>query len=140
MEIETVCESVEVASVLRAPRKLRVCPECNEEFMPRYGNQACCSDECQAARTNRLKKLQDAKRCLYRDQTTELAFRKARREKAARRAEFFAARDAAFEKAGQPVPRIEERGGVRVERRGTCVGGTAFNPSVPISTKSYYYR
>jgi len=63
-----------------------------------------------------------------------------RKEKARRRAEFFAARDAAFEKAGLPIPKIEERGGVRVERRGTCVGGAAFNPTVPISPKSYYYR
>ena len=118
----------------------KICPECGAAFMPRKGSQVCCSDKCQAARTKRQKKLQDAKRCLYRDQTTEIAFRKARREKAARRAAFFAARDAAFEKAGQPVPRIEERGGVRIERRGTCVGGTAFNPSVPISTKSHYYR
>ena len=118
----------------------RVCPECGAAFQPRYGNQVCCSDKCQAARTNRRKKLQDAKRCLYRDQTTEIAFRKARREKARRRAAFFAARDAAFEKAGLPIPRIEERGGVRVERRGTCVGGAAFKPTVPISSKSYYYR
>ena len=63
-----------------------------------------------------------------------------RKEKARRRAEFFAARDRAFERAGLPIPKIEERGGVRVERRGTCVGGAAFNPTVPISPKSYYYR
>ena len=118
----------------------RICPECGAEFRPLHGSQVCCSGKCQAARTNRLKKLQDAKRCLYRDQTTEIAFRKARREKARRRAAFFAARDAAFERAGLPIPKIEERGGVRVERRGTCVGGTAFNPTVPISPKSYYYR
>lgn len=62
------------------------------------------------------------------------------KEKARRREAFFAARDAAFEKAGLPTPKIEERGGVRVERRGTCVGGAAFNPTVPISPKSYYYR
>jgi hypothetical protein len=63
-----------------------------------------------------------------------------RKEKARRRAEFFAARDRAFERAGLPIPKIEERGGVRVERRGTCVGGAAFNPAVPISPRSYYYR
>lgn len=71
---------------------------------------------------------------------TPAALKAKRAAKARRRAAFFAARDAAFEKAGQPVPRIEERGGVRVERRGTCVGGPAFNPTVPISPKSYYYR
>ena len=63
-----------------------------------------------------------------------------RKEKAGRRAEFFAACDAAFERAGLPIPKIEERNGVIIERRGTCVGGTAFNPTVPISPKSYYYR
>ena len=118
----------------------RICPECDASFVPKRKNQVCCSDKCQAARTNRQKKLQDAKRCLYRDQTTEIAFRKARREQARRRAEFLSARDAAFERAGLPTPKIEERGGVRVERRGTCVGGAAFNPTVPISPKSYYYR
>ena len=114
----------------------RVCPECGAAFMPRYGSQVCCSDECRAVRTKRL----DANRYRARDQKNAIAFREERREKARRRAEFFAARDRAFERAGLPIPKIEERGGVRVERRGTCVGGTAFNPSVPISTKSYYYR
>ena len=116
--------------------KQRICPVCDAAFVPRYGNQVCCSDECKAARTKRL----DVNRYRSRDQKTETAFREKRKEKARRRAEFFAARDAAFERAGLPIPRIEERGGVRIERRGTCVGGTAFNPSVPISTKSYYYR
>ena len=46
-----------------------------------------------------------------------------RRSKAERRAEFFAARDAAFEKAGLPVPRVVERDGMRIESRGTCPGG-----------------
>lgn len=114
----------------------RVCPECGAQFQPRTGGQVCCSDECKAAR----RKMLEANRYRSRDQKTEIAFRAERKEKARRRAAFFAARDAAFEKAGLPIPRIEERGGVRVERRGTCVGGTAFNPTVPISTKSYYYR
>ena len=114
----------------------RVCPECGAAFVPRYGGQVCCSDECKAARRKRLA----ADRYRFRDQITEIAFREERKEKARRRAEFFAARDAAFERAGLPIPKIEERGGVRVERRGTCVGGTAFNPTVPISPKSYYYR
>lgn len=71
---------------------------------------------------------------------TPAALKAERAARARRRAAFFAARDAAFEKAGLPIPRIEERGGVRVERRGTCVGGAAFNPTIPISPKSYYYR
>ena len=114
----------------------RTCPECGAAFVPRYGGQVCCSDECKASR----KKMLDADRKRFCDRKSESAFREERREKARRRAEFFAARDAAFERAGLPIPKIEERGGVRVERRGTCVGGTAFNPTVPISPKSYYYR
>jgi hypothetical protein len=74
------------------------------------------------------------------ERAQSMTFAEERKEKARRRAAFLAARDRAFEKAGQPVPKIEERGGVRIERRGTCVGGAAFNPTVPISTKSYYYR
>ena len=114
----------------------RVCPECGAAFAPRYGGQVCCSDKCKAARKKRL----DDDRYQFRDQKSEIAFREERRKKARRRAEFFAARDAAFERAGLPIPKIEERGGIRIERRGTCVGGTAFNLTVPISTKSYYYR
>ncbi len=74
----------------------RVCPVCGAAFLPRYGSQVCCSDKCQAARR--------------------------KQQKARRRAEFFAARDAAFERAGLPIPKIEERGSVRIERRGTCAG------------------
>jgi len=118
----------------------RVCPECAAEFMPRYGGQVCCSEECRAARKKRLNKRHKRAclaRCAKKPRQTAAAERK---EKARRRAEFFAARDRAFERAGLPIPKIEERGGVRVERRGTCVGGAAFNPTVPISPKSYYYR
>ena len=111
----------------------RVCPECGAAFMPRYGSQVCCSDECKRVRQQRQVR-ENYARCRSKPKAAE------RKEKARRRAEFFAARDAAFEKAGLPIPKIEVRGGVRVERRGTCVGGTAFNPTVPISTKSYYYR
>ena len=114
----------------------RICPECDAAFVPRYGGQVCCSDECKAARRKR----QETDRHRFRDRITEEAFRAERKEKARRRAEFFAARDAAFEKAGLPIPKIEIRNGVIIERRGTCVGGAAFNPTVPISTKSYYYR
>ena len=44
------------------------------------------------------------------------------KEKARRRAAFFAARDAAFERAGLPIPKIEIRNGVRVETRGRVCG------------------
>lgn len=110
----------------------RTCPECGAAFVPLLGSQVCCSDECKAAR----KKMLDGNRHRFR----ESAFRKERREKARRRAEFFAARDAAFERAGLPIPKIEIRNGVIIERRGTCVGGAAFKLTVPISPKSYYYR
>ncbi|MBQ3808604.1 MAG: hypothetical protein II840_11685 [Kiritimatiellae bacterium] len=113
----------------------KICVECGAAFMPRHSNQVCCSDECKAAR----KKRQDDNRYQFRDPKSESAFREERRAKARRRAEFFAARDRAFERAGLPIPKIEERG-VVIERRGTCVGGAAFSPTVPISTKSYYYR
>ena len=114
----------------------RVCPECDAAFVPRYGSQVCCSDKCRAARHRRLSR-EGLARCAKKQRLTLAAERK---EKARRRAEFLSARDAAFERAGLPIPKIEERGGVRVERRGTCVGGAAFNPTVPISPRSYYYR
>ena len=117
----------------------RVCPECGAAFVPRRSNQVCCSEECSKSRFARQIRANNARIAMKRRESRNVAAAE-RAKKAARRAEFFAARDAAFEKAGLPVPRIEERGGVRVERRGTCAGGTAFNPTVPISTKSYYYR
>ena len=96
--------------------KQRVCPECGAAFMPRNGQQVCCSDECKAAR----KKMLDDNRYQFRDQKSESAFREERREKARRRAEFFAARDAIA-----PKPKIEiiERNGIIIERRGTVPAG-----------------
>ena len=114
----------------------RVCPECGAAFVPRYGGQVCCSDECKAARRKRL----EANRYRFRDTKSERTSLKDRRAKARRRAEFFAARDAAFERAGLPIPKTEIRNGVIIERRGTCVGGAAFKLTDPISPKSYYYR
>ena len=107
----------------------RVCPECGAEFMPRYGGQVCCSDKCKAAR----KKMLEANRNRSRDQKSEIAFREERRKKARRRAAFFAARDAAFERAGLPIPKIEVRNGVRIENRGTIAWGgrtLSSNPSI----------
>ena len=157
MEIETDCETVEVASVLRAPRKLRVCPECNEAFQPRYGNQVCCSDECRAARHRRIDKecrrrargskdrgskdkrvSEDCEVVVERVQRMTLAEK--RKEKARRRAAFFAARDRAFERAGLPIPKIEVRNGVRIENRGVVAGRPSGKSSLQISSKSYYYR
>ena len=123
----------------------RVCPECGAEFQPRTGGQVCCSDKCRAARHRRIdrecrRRARGAIDYCKVECVRRVSLAEERKAKARRRAAFFAARDAAFEKAGLPIPKIEERGGVRVERRGTCVGGAAFNPTVPISPKSYYYR
>ena len=101
----------------------RICPECGAAFMPRYGSQVCCSDKCQAARRKQLRNRQkqaSLTRCTKKQRQT---FAEERKEKARRRAEFFAARDAAFERAGLPTPKIEERGGVRIESRGTIAWG-----------------
>lgn len=118
----------------------RVCPECGAAFMPRYGSQVCCSDECKAARKKRLNKRHKRAclaRCAKKQRHTAAAERK---EKARRRAAFFAARDAAFERAGLPIPKIEERGGVRIESRGVIAGRPSGKSSLQISSKSYYYR
>lgn len=108
-------------------RSPRVCPECDTVFEPKRKNQTCCCTAC-------------AKVHAHPKAATPAALRAEKAVKARRRAVFFAARDRAFERAGLPIPKIEVRNGVRVERRGTCVGGAAFNPTVPISSKSYYYR
>lgn len=97
----------------------RTCPECGKAFTPTNGSQVCCSDECKASR----KKMLDADRKRFCDRKSENAFREARREKARRRAEFFAAHDAAFERAGLPIPKIEERDGFIIERRGFIPAG-----------------
>ena len=123
----------------------RLCHECGAEFMPRSGAQVCCSDKCRAARHRRIDKecrrrARGSKDKRVSERVQRMILAAERKEKARRRAKFFAARDAAFEKAGLPIPKIEERGGVRIERRGTCVGVAGFNPTIPISPKSYYYR
>ena len=102
----------------------RTCPECGAEFQPRYVNQVCCGDECQAARKKRLD-TRHRRAYLARHATNAAAERK---EKARRRAAFFAARDAAFERAGLPIPKIEVRGGVVTERRGQVPIGGCWRP------------
>ena len=116
--------------------KQRICPECGAAFTPRNGSQVCCSDKCKAARKKRL----DDDRYRFRDQKSEIAFREERRKKARRRAAFFAARDAAFERAGLPVPKIEIRDGVRVETRGQRCIAPHFSPPPAVHHKSDYYR
>ena len=101
----------------------RICPECGAEFRPRYGSQVCCSEECKLVRKQRQNREHHA-RCQSKPKAADTE----RKEKARRRAEFFAARDAAFEKAGQPVPRIEERDGRVIETRGqVCAGWRSSN-------------
>ena len=125
----------------------RTCPECNEAFQPRYGNQVCCSDECRAARHQRIDRecrrrargsREDCEVVIERAQRMALAAE--REEKASRRAAFFAARDAAFERAGLPIPKIVVRDGVRIENRGVVAGRPSGRSSLQISSKSYYYR
>lgn len=120
-----------------------VCPECGAEFVPRPSSMVCCSDECRAARHRRIDREcrrrargsndSGSKDKLVSERVQRKILAAERKEKARRRAEFFAARDAAFERAGLPIPKIEERGGVRVENRGTIAwGGRTFssNPSI----------
>ena len=158
----------------------RVCPECDEEFMPRYGNQVCCSDECRAARHRRVDreahrraradfdrsprvclecgtsfeprrknqvcccaacaKVRAHRQTADSNAATSAALKAERAAKARRRAAFFAARDAAFERAGLPIPKIVVRDGVRIESRGTIAGRPSGKSSLQISSKSYYYR
>lgn len=94
----------------------KICPECGAAFVPRNGQQVCCSDKCKAARKKKL----DDNRYQFRDQKSEIAFREERRKKARRRAEFFAARDAL---APKPKTEIVYHGGVIIERRGFIPAG-----------------
>ena len=82
----------------RSHRRSTLCPECSKGVAPGEPN---------------YKSLQQLQR--------------ERRMKAARRKAFFAARDAAFAKAGLPVPRIVAKDGGRIEYRGRCIGG--YGPS-----------
>ena len=104
----------------------RTCPECGAAFTPHYRQQVCCSDECRAVRAKRLRKDSDARqKSKPRSLDSKYFHRRVLSEKksaARRRAEFFAARDRAFERAGLPIPKIEVRDGVRIERRGYGFG------------------
>ena len=113
----------------------RVCPECGAEFQPRTGSQVCCSDECRAARHQRIdrechrrargskdKRVSEDHEVVM-ERAQRMTFAEERKEKARRRAAFFAARDRAFERAGLPIPKIVVRNGVRIESRGTIAWG-----------------
>lgn len=109
----------------------KICPECGAAFVP-HGTQVCCSDKCKLNRKRRQM------RESYRhgqSMTFDEKLKKARR-----RAAFFAARDAAFERAGLPIPKIVVRNGVRIESRGVVAGRPSGKSSLQISSKSYYYR
>ena len=130
----------------------RVCPECGAAFVPRSGRDLCCSDACRAARKRRLdteahRRLRGSKnKSVYKDDAVvvervqRMTLAEEREEKARRRAAFFAARDAAFERAGLPIPKIEVRDGVRYESRGQCSIAPHFSPLVAVHRKGYYYR
>ena len=107
----------------------RTCPECGAVFAPLYNQQVCCGEVCRMTRARRLKKECDARRKSTPGLLGNRHFRRRllseKKSAARRRAEFFAARDAAFARAGLPPPRIEVEGGVVTEYRGRCAGGPA---------------
>ena len=100
----------------------KICPECGAAFMPRHSNQVCCSEECIKSRLARKIRESNSRIAKKRRESRNVAAAE-RKEKARRRAEFFAARDRAFERAGLPIPKIEERNGIIIERRGTVPAG-----------------
>lgn len=111
----------------------RTCPE--------SGREVCCSDECRALRHRRIDR-ESRRRARWASESCEVYMERGQRltlaaeheEKARRRAAFFAARDAAFERAGLPIPKIEIRNGILIESRGTIAwGGRTANPSISLS-------
>ena len=105
----------------------RTCPECGAAFLPRYGSQVCCSDKCQAARRKQQKKRQKRARlaqCAKKRCHTAAAERK---EKARRRAEFLAARDAAYAAVAAPVTVYASAGRI-IEWRGQMMLGNRSKP------------
>ena len=94
--------------------KPRTCVECGAAFLPRNNAQICCGDECSTVHQKRRKAE------AYAIQKEER--RAARLSPARRRAEFLAARDAAYVRAGLPPTKVEVRDGIRIERRGHGFG------------------
>lgn len=113
-------------------RSPRVCPECDTVFEPKRKNQVCCCAACAKVRAHR--QAVDSKA------VAPTVLRAEKAVKARRRAAYFAARDAAFERAGLPIPKIEVRNGVRIESRGVIAGRPFGRSSLQISSKSYYFR
>lgn len=112
----------------------RVCPVCDAAFVPRYGNQVCCSEECKAARRKRLKKRQKRARLAREAKQRRPTAAAERKEKARRRAEFLAARDLAYNAFQVPVS-TRVVNGVSIEWRGQPrLGGCAVN-HVMVSVK-----
>lgn len=87
----------------------RICPVCDAAFVPRYGGQVCCSDEC---KLNRLRmQRRGSKR------------RNARIRKLSPRQQMFVnlrQRDAI---APKPKTEVICRDGIVIERRGTVPAG-----------------
>ena len=136
MEIETDHEIVESPSDLRAPRKLRVCPECSAAFMPRYGSQVCCSDNCKSIRQQRLERERQQRLERERADRNLKAARikaEAKRKVEGRRAREFRQRRRDLEWSALHTPvKVEVRDGVRIETRGRCAwGGLTGKAAVP---------
>ena len=100
----------------------RRCPECNAAFVPRYSQQVCCGEKNSAlfsGPANPAVTFSGMGSAGISSRSPESP------SSAARRKAFFAARDAAFERAGLPIPRIVERDGMRIEYRGRGFGSIA---------------
>ena len=107
---------------MKKPEHERTCLECGAAFVPRHHSQTICSDECRRARDNRHC-AESRVRCTEKKLK---AAANARKEKASRRAAFFAARDAAWEAAGTPKTVVSRgRNGRYIISRGSCSGSHA---------------
>ena len=101
----------------------RKCLECGAAFTTRYARQVVCSEACRVARKCCADAIRASRPGYFDEMYFKACVRLKRREAARRRAEFFAARDAAYARAGLPAPKIAIKDGGRIEYRGRCVGG-----------------
>jgi hypothetical protein len=100
----------------------RICLVCGAPIPPSRKRQVCCSDECRHKRDSQLT-AESRVRCTEKKRKDAANKRK---EKQDRRAAFFAARDAAFERIGLPPERVTiAANGRRIVTRGSCFGGCA---------------
>ena len=92
---------------------LKRCVNCGEAFPVRNNpssiRQTLYCPDCKSSRHAEIERESKHRRVMQRRNA----------EKARRLREFLAARDAAFERAGLPVPKIEVRDGKIIETRGT---------------------